>query len=134
MIIFFPSHLFESGNYSFIVCNASLEKYLFADPAVTNHFLKIIIDDGICQSTNKIFIPGSFLHERIQIRFHEYSTSVAKFYRAFELRAIQPNSSTIFILSFSACSSRNDPVPAAQTLFISKSTTTPFSILIYFES
>ncbi len=34
----------------------------------------------------------------------------------------------------SACSSRNEPVPAAQTLFISKSTTTPFFNAIYFES
>ncbi len=36
--------------------------------------------------------------------------------------------------SFSACSSRKDPVPAAQTLFISKSTTLPPQILMYLES
>jgi len=36
--------------------------------------------------------------------------------------------------SFSACSSRNEPVPAAQTLFIVKSTTTPLSMLMNFES
>ena len=36
--------------------------------------------------------------------------------------------------SLSACSSRNDPVPAAQALFISKSTMTPLSMLIYLES
>ena len=36
--------------------------------------------------------------------------------------------------SFSACSSRNDPVPAAQASFIAKSTTTPFSIEMNLES
>ena len=36
--------------------------------------------------------------------------------------------------SFSACSSRKVPVPAAQTLFISKSTTTPWSSVMYLES
>ena len=51
-----------------------------------------------------------------------------------EPRAICPNSPTMLIPSFSACSSRKDPVPAAQTLFISKSTITPFWMLMYFES
>ena len=36
--------------------------------------------------------------------------------------------------SFSACSSRNDPVPAAQASFIAKSTTTPFSMEMNLES
>ena len=42
-----------------------------------------------------------------------------------EASARSPNSPTIEMPSFSACSSRKLPVPAAQTLFISKSTTTP---------
>ena len=36
--------------------------------------------------------------------------------------------------SFSACSSRNDPVPAAQASFMAKSTTTPFSMEMNLES
>jgi len=52
----------------------------------------------------------------------------------FEDRARLPNSSTMLMPSFSACSSRKDPVPAAQTLFISKSTTVPLSMLMYLES
>jgi len=51
-----------------------------------------------------------------------------------EERARDPNSPLMETSSFSACSSRKEPVPAAQTLFISKSTTTPLSTLIYFES
>ena len=44
------------------------------------------------------------------------------------------NSCLMLMPSRSACSSRNDPVPAAQALFISKSTTAPSRRLIYFES
>ncbi len=44
------------------------------------------------------------------------------------------NSTFIEIFSFSACSSRKEPVPAAQALFISKSTTTPSFKDMYFES
>ena len=36
--------------------------------------------------------------------------------------------------SFSACSSRNEPVPAAQASFMAKSTTTPFSMEMNLES
>ncbi len=49
-------------------------------------------------------------------------------------RASAPNSSSMRMPSFSACSSRNEPVPAAQTLFISKSTTAPRFRLMYLES
>ncbi len=48
-------------------------------------------------------------------------------------RAIGPKSS-IATPSFSACSSRKEPVPAAQTLFISKSTTLPSLMEMYLES
>ncbi len=51
-----------------------------------------------------------------------------------EERAISANSPLIRISSRSACSSRKDPVPAAQASFIAKSTTTPSSRLMNFES
>jgi len=40
----------------------------------------------------------------------------------------------MFNSNFSACSSRNEPVPAAHAVFISKSVMIPLSILIYFEA
>ena len=52
----------------------------------------------------------------------------------FDLNAMLLNSFSTDISSFSACSSRKDPVPAAQALFISKSTIIPSLIEIYFES
>ena len=56
-----------------------------------------------------------------------------RFKGALAVSALSPNSS-IFISNLSDCSSRKEPVPAAHILFISKSTTTPFSRLIYLES
>ena len=53
---------------------------------------------------------------------------------AFEERAISANSPLIRIPSRSACSSRNDPVPAAHASFIAKSVTTPFSRPMNLES
>ncbi|KJJ83163.1 hypothetical protein OMAG_002973 [Candidatus Omnitrophus magneticus] len=50
------------------------------------------------------------------------------------LNASLANSSFTDTFSLSACSSRNEPVPAAQALFISKSTMTPFSMDMYLES
>ena len=47
---------------------------------------------------------------------------------AFEESASRANSPLMLMPSFSACSSRNEPVPAAQASFIAKSTTTPFSM------
>src|SRR5512147_2146834 len=44
------------------------------------------------------------------------------------------NSCLILMPSRSACSSKNEPVPAAQALFISKSTTAPFARLMNLES
>ncbi len=44
------------------------------------------------------------------------------------------NSPLMLMPSLSACSSRKEPVPAAQTLFISKSTTTPSLRAMYLES
>ena len=44
------------------------------------------------------------------------------------------NSPLMEMPSFSACSSRNDPVPAAQASFMAKSTTTPCSIEMNLES
>ncbi|GBE36378.1 hypothetical protein BMS3Bbin07_00525 [bacterium BMS3Bbin07] len=49
-------------------------------------------------------------------------------------KAQSANSPLMEILSFSACSSRNEPVPAAHALFISKSTIMPSRRDIYFES
>ena len=49
-------------------------------------------------------------------------------------RASSLNSPFMLMPSLSACSSRKEPVPAAQTLFISKSTTTPFFRAMYLES
>jgi len=49
-------------------------------------------------------------------------------------RASAPNSSSIFRPRRSACSSRKEPVPAAQTLFMVKSTTAPFSSETYLAS
>ena len=51
-----------------------------------------------------------------------------------ELNASSANSPFMFIPSFSACSSRNDPVPAAQASFMVKSTTTSSCMLINLES
>ncbi len=48
--------------------------------------------------------------------------------------ALLSNSCLIRMPSRSACSSRNEPVPAAQALFISKSTTAPSLRLMNFES
>ena len=42
-----------------------------------------------------------------------------------ELSASCANSPMMLMPSFSACSSRNEPVPAAQASFMAKSTTTP---------
>ena len=42
-----------------------------------------------------------------------------------ELKASSANSPTMLMPSFSACSSRNEPVPAAQASFMAKSTTMP---------
>ena len=42
--------------------------------------------------------------------------------------------SSIIVSNLVACSWRNEPVPAAHTLFISKSTTDPFLTEMYFES
>ena len=44
------------------------------------------------------------------------------------------NSPLMLMPSFSACSSRNEPVPAAQASFMAKSTTTPFSMEMNLES
>src|SRR3970040_492820 len=51
-----------------------------------------------------------------------------------EDRARRENSPTIETPSRSACSSRNDPVPAAHASFIVKSTTTPSSTRMNLES
>ncbi|GBE01407.1 hypothetical protein BMS3Abin08_00836 [bacterium BMS3Abin08] len=51
-----------------------------------------------------------------------------------EEKAHSANSPFIEISSFSACSSRKEPVPAAHALFISKSTITPSLREIYLES
>ena len=51
-----------------------------------------------------------------------------------DLKARQLNSSFIDMSSFSACSSKKEPVPAAHALFISKSTIIPSFKEIYFES
>ena len=51
-----------------------------------------------------------------------------------DLNAMSLNSSFIDMPSFSACSSRNEPVPAAHALFISKSTMILSFIEMYFES
>ncbi len=53
---------------------------------------------------------------------------------ASDSRASRANSPLMLIPSFSACSSRNDPVPAAQASFMAKSTTTPFSMAMNLES
>src|ERR1035441_3251526 len=50
------------------------------------------------------------------------------------LNASRANSPLMLMPSFSACSSRKDPVPAAQASFMAKSTTTPFSMEMNFES
>ena len=49
-------------------------------------------------------------------------------------RARAPNSSLMEMPSFSACSSKKEPVPAAQTLFIIKSTMAPFFREMYLLS
>jgi hypothetical protein len=51
-----------------------------------------------------------------------------------EEKAHSANSSFTETFSLRACSSRKLPVPAAHTLFISKSTMTPSSMEMYFES
>jgi len=51
-----------------------------------------------------------------------------------ELRAMRANSPLMSMPSFSACSSRNEPVPAAQASFMAKSTTIPSCRLMNFES
>src|ERR1022692_4333738 len=48
--------------------------------------------------------------------------------------ARRANSPLMLMPSFSACSSRNEPVPAAQASFMAKSTTTPCSMEINLES
>src|SRR3990172_3230715 len=53
---------------------------------------------------------------------------------AVERNALSANSSLMLMPRRSACSSRNEPVPAAQALFISKSTTAPFRRLINLAS
>ncbi len=53
---------------------------------------------------------------------------------AVEERASWANSPLMLTPSLSACSSRNEPVPAAQASFMAKSTTTPFSIEMNLES
>ncbi len=51
-----------------------------------------------------------------------------------EESARRANSPLMLTPSFSACSSRNEPVPAAHASFIVKSTTMPFSSEMNFES
>ena len=53
---------------------------------------------------------------------------------AADAAARRENSSTIATPRWSACSSRNDPVPAAQILFITKSSMRPSRTWMYFES
>ncbi len=53
---------------------------------------------------------------------------------AAEERASSANSPMIWMPSFSACSSRNEPVPAAQASFMAKSTTMPSCREMNFES
>ncbi len=53
---------------------------------------------------------------------------------AVDAAARRENSSTIATPKCSACSSRNDPVPAAQILFITKSSMCPSRTWMYFES
>ncbi len=51
-----------------------------------------------------------------------------------EPSAMRANSPMMLMPSFSACSSRNEPVPAAQASFMAKSTTIPSCRLMYLES
>src|SRR5664280_1544183 len=57
------NNLFEGSNYCFIVCYTALKENFIAYPSVTDYFLEIIIDDGISESPDKIFISGSLLHK-----------------------------------------------------------------------
>src|SRR5664279_3020745 len=56
-------YLFEGSNYGFIICDTPLKENFIANAPVTDHFLKIIIDNGIGESSDKVFVSRSFLHK-----------------------------------------------------------------------
>ena len=74
----FPKHLLECSHHRLVVGDATLEEDAVTYPAVRHHLLKVVIDYGISQSANQVLIPGSLLHECVQVRFHEDGAAVTK--------------------------------------------------------
>ena len=124
----------EGGGDGVVVSRAALEVNHVADLAPAHHAVEVIEGDGIRQAGHQVGHGFALVHPAGDVALHEHGAALAQARGAVEASARLANSPLMLMPSFSACSSRNEPVPAAQASFMAKSTTTWFSMEMNLES
>ncbi len=58
---FLAGNFFKSGYYRFVIGNSTLEKDMITNAFFPDHFLNVILNNGVCQASNEVLLLHSFL-------------------------------------------------------------------------
>ena len=127
--------LAEGGRDGVVVGRAALEEDAVADLALAHQAVEVVVGDGVGQAGDEVLArarraAGSVMTSRSMNTVQRSPRRIG----AVDCSARSANSPMMLMPSFSACSSRNEPVPAAQASFMAKSTTMPSCRLMNLES
>ena len=106
-----------------------------ADVPLAHQAVEVVGGDAEGEAGDQVVAARAALLVGHDVALHEHGAALAQADRRGRAdSASSANSPMMLMPSFSACSSRNEPVPAAQASFMAKSTTMPSCRLMNLES